>query len=235
MTPGIGRIRIGLAVLVAAALSMPAKGAIRGTIKLPADMDEHNFADAAKLPMETAAKIAVKRAPGGILWAGLENLDGFLFYSVQVAARDGTIKMVTIDAGSGKVTGVESVTMAQEKELAAKEATDDAAKAKADPGSEEARKAKQAAQPDPGPRFHSSVTVPADADQIALGRSPKLSVFAAMAAARINVAGRIASVSLVSDHGNVYFAITVKEKNGDMTLVAVDAGNGQVLGTEPGG
>jgi len=208
------------------------------TIKLPAGADEHDYVDAAKLSMRSAVRMAMKRAPGVLLWAGLEDLDGFLFYAVQTAGKGGKLSMVTLDAGTGAVQGVQSRTRAQEALEAAREAADDAKKAKADPNSEEARKAREGAAARENPRapaFHSSVVIAADAGGAALAASPRIPADRAIGAALAKWPGRISTISLAQDQGNVYFAVTVKSADGKLTLVAVDAGNASILGTQEGG
>src|ERR1043166_5190031 len=49
-----------------------------GTIRLPADADEHAFSDLAKVALPAAIRTAQRTSPGPVIWAGYENSDGFL-------------------------------------------------------------------------------------------------------------------------------------------------------------
>ena len=73
-----------------------------GTIHITAQ-PESEFPAMAKITLDQAMKTALETVQGRILKAELEAENGFLVYSVEVAAPDNTITDVKIDAGSGAV------------------------------------------------------------------------------------------------------------------------------------
>lgn len=98
------------AVAVILPLSVHAKeekvadtGSIRptGTVK-PADLPAM-----AKVSFESALKAALAASPGKIIKAELEIEDGNLMYSFEIVGSHRSITEVEIDAGNGKVLGID--------------------------------------------------------------------------------------------------------------------------------
>ena len=57
----------------------------------------------AKVSMQYAIASAVKKVSGKIVKTELDNENGYLVYSIEIAAKGGNIKDVKVDAGNGKV------------------------------------------------------------------------------------------------------------------------------------
>ena len=81
----------------------PAVASIRpsGTVK-PVDLPA-----LAKISFQTAVANALKAAPGSVIKAELEVEDGNLMYSFEIVGADKKITEVEIDAGNGKVLGMD--------------------------------------------------------------------------------------------------------------------------------
>jgi len=234
--PTPNRAALILALLAVFAAGDPVHAAPPGTIRLAADADEHDFSDLARVALPAAIRTAQQKAPGAVIWAGYENMDGFLFAYVQIAGRKKSVTTVTVDAGNGRAVDVATRTSAQVAEDARKEQAEDAEKAK-DPNSEEARKAKAAAaNPEHAqPRYRSSLTVAPDATGAEQAARAKITIQRAITEASHGHPGSVTSAGVVADHGSLYFAITIKAAGGALTLYAIDAGNGKLLGNEAGG
>jgi len=65
--------------------------------------DEAGFAQMAKIPMNAAVNAALKRVPGKVLRAELENENGYLVYGVEIVKADQQIVDVKVDAGNGRI------------------------------------------------------------------------------------------------------------------------------------
>lgn len=76
-----------------------------------------------KITMEQARTIALKKAPGTVKSAELENEHGKLIYSFDIATSATAITEVNVDALNGKIVAVQ-------KENAAKEAAEKKQEAK---------------------------------------------------------------------------------------------------------
>ncbi len=61
----------------------------------------------AKISFETALAAALKAAPGAVIKAELEIEDGNLLYSFEIVGADKGVTEVEIDAGNGKVLGID--------------------------------------------------------------------------------------------------------------------------------
>ena len=96
------------AVFAAGVLAAPASTPIRGTLKLSRTEDGgYVYAHKARISFWTAIKIATRKVPGRVAWLSPENIDGYLFHMVQVVTPDRSLKIVTIDAGNGRIVKVE--------------------------------------------------------------------------------------------------------------------------------
>lgn len=69
----------------------------------------------AKISFESAMHAALAAAPGKIIKAELEIEDGNLMYSFEIVGDHGSVTEVEIDAGNGKVLGVDQEESAGEK------------------------------------------------------------------------------------------------------------------------
>lgn len=230
------RLTLPLLIPAMLALSVSVDAAPPGTIRLAPDADEHTFSDLAKVALPAAIRTAQQQAPGPVIWAGYENLDGFLFADVQVAGKKKSVVTVTVDAGNGRAVDMATRTAAQVALDVKADQTADAEKAK-DQNSEEARKAKAAAaNPEHAqPRYKSSLATSADATGAEQAARAKINIQRAITEASHGHPGSVISAGIVSDHGSLYYAITIKAANGAITLYVIDAGNGKLLGNEAGG
>jgi uncharacterized membrane protein YkoI len=75
----------------------------------------------AKITMEQAKEIALRRAAGNVEGGELEREHGHLVYSFDIRNAKGTITEVQVDAKSGKVVRVEEENKKQEAEEKRKE------------------------------------------------------------------------------------------------------------------
>lgn len=67
-----------------------------------------------KITMEQARAIALKKAPGTVKSAELENEHGKLIYSFDIATSAKTITEVNVDAMNGKIVAVQQENAAKE-------------------------------------------------------------------------------------------------------------------------
>lgn len=80
--------------------------------------------DLAKIDRAAAEKAALEAAPGEVKETELDNENGSVVYSVEVAGKDGKSQEVIVDAGSGKVLAAQ-----QDEEDGADEGPADAGEA----------------------------------------------------------------------------------------------------------
>lgn len=78
------------------------------------DAAQAKLAKQAKITMEQAREIALKRAPGTIEESELEREHGKLVYSFDIRNARGTITEVQVSARSGRVVSVEEENAQQE-------------------------------------------------------------------------------------------------------------------------
>ena len=81
-----------------------------------------------KITMGQARAIALKKAPGTIKSAELENEHGKLIYSFDIATSAKAITEVNVDALNGKIVAVQHENAAKEAAEKKQEAKDNAAK-----------------------------------------------------------------------------------------------------------
>jgi len=77
-----------------------------GTIKV-GGLSEADFPAKALISMDEAVQNVLSSAPGQVLKVELEDENGFLVYGVEVVTADKAIMDVKVDAGSGKILGME--------------------------------------------------------------------------------------------------------------------------------
>ncbi len=93
---------------------------------VPASTDQATMQKEAKISMEKAREIALKKAPGTIESSELEREHGKLIYSFDVRSSKGSIKEVNVSAINGKVVSVlheSAAKEAAEKKLETKSPT----------------------------------------------------------------------------------------------------------------
>ncbi len=78
-----------------------------GSIRPTGDPKSKDLPALAKITFETALAAALKAAPGAVIKAELEIEDGNLQYSFEIVGADKSVTEVEIDAGNGKVLGVD--------------------------------------------------------------------------------------------------------------------------------
>lgn len=83
--------------------------------------EQARLAKQAKITMEHAREIALKRAPGTIESSELEREHGKLVYSFDIRNDKGTITEVQVSAKSGRIVSVEEENAQQEAEEKRKE------------------------------------------------------------------------------------------------------------------
>jgi uncharacterized membrane protein YkoI len=67
------------------------------------EAESRNVEGLAKIDRSAAEKAALDAVPGEVREVELESESGFVVYEVEVAANDGTLHEVIVDAGNGKV------------------------------------------------------------------------------------------------------------------------------------
>ena len=70
--------------------------------------DRYEELQEVNITVEESKEIALTRVPGTVEEVELEDEDGYLFYEVEVDARDGNEYEILIDAETGDVIAVES-------------------------------------------------------------------------------------------------------------------------------
>jgi uncharacterized membrane protein YkoI len=77
------------------------------TIPLGPSFDPQKYTTKVRRTMPQAITVALTKIDGRVAWAGLEEMDGCLFYGVEVIDVKRDMFIVTIDAGDGTVRSVE--------------------------------------------------------------------------------------------------------------------------------
>lgn len=93
-------------VVVSASASQGEDNNVTGSISTKG-VNHEQFAAMAKISKEEASRIATQSSPGKISEVSLEDENGFLVYSIEVASNSGEREFV-IDAGNGKVLRADS-------------------------------------------------------------------------------------------------------------------------------
>jgi hypothetical protein len=107
----------GLAATGTLKTHLAPKGAMTGAIqeeKGESSEEQARLAKQARITMEQARKIALKRAPGNVEGSELEKEHGKLVYSFDIRNAKGTITEVQVSALSGKIVRVEHENKKQE-------------------------------------------------------------------------------------------------------------------------
>jgi uncharacterized membrane protein YkoI len=102
-----------IGTLMLAALSLSAEAATAGSYG-KSQKGQAKLARQAKITLEQAREIAIKRAPGTIEEGELEREHGKLVYSFDIRNDHGTITEVQVDARNGQVVSVQEENAQQE-------------------------------------------------------------------------------------------------------------------------
>ena len=78
-----------------------------GSIRPKGEIDAKDLPALAKISFTAALEIALKTAPGAVIKAELEVEDGNLLYSFEIVGADKSVTEVEVDAGNGKVLGID--------------------------------------------------------------------------------------------------------------------------------
>lgn len=198
-----------------------AMSAAHGTVTLADDFDPQQYTTKAKISMPQALSLALKKVPGRIAWAGLEDVGHFLYYSVEVVDANHAITMVTLDAGTGAVTAVES---AAEKEKDTVDVGD--APASADP--------EKGGVPKESPELSmvkGSIAVPEHAKDSELPYLTAVSLDQAMRAINRRYRGKFLSVSVYREKETVMFGLELVQPGNKHIYFYFDPGTRKVLDT----
>ena len=98
------------AVVTASAVSAAAKEekpSAPGSIRPAGKVAPENLPALAKISFSDALKAALAAVPGSVIKAELEVEDGSLQYSFEIVGADKKVTEVEIDAGNGKVLGID--------------------------------------------------------------------------------------------------------------------------------
>jgi hypothetical protein len=105
---------LALACPVILAVALPALAVAKeepaaaiGSIRPAKPVKPADLPALAKISFEAAVKAATTAVPGQIIKAELEVEDGNLMYSFEIVGTDKSITEVEIDAGNGKVLGMD--------------------------------------------------------------------------------------------------------------------------------
>ena len=198
----------GLAVVAGFIIGVAgtASAGLKGTIKLGEDEGGAMFAGMAKVSFHKVVKTAEQKAGGKVSWMAMENIDGYLFHMATVVAKDRSIKVVTLDSGTGKVVAVEP-----RKE-----------------GKKEKEKEKEAK------KIPFTGTLKAgDAKEADYPYLAKIPLEKAMKIAETKYPGKFYEIYIYEANGFLFYGIEIarKGKKG-LFKIDVDAGTGKIANTE---
>ena len=78
-----------------------------GSIRPTGELEPKQLPALAKISFEAALQIALKAAPGAVVKGELEIEYGNLLYSFEIVGADKSVTEVEVDAGNGKVLGID--------------------------------------------------------------------------------------------------------------------------------
>ncbi|MEP7039431.1 MAG: PepSY domain-containing protein [Acidobacteriota bacterium] len=163
-----------------------------------------------KIGMEKARQIATQRAAGKIEGEELENENGKTIYSFDIRNSKGTITEVQVDAFTGAIVSVE-------EENAAAEAAE-----KRNEKNEKGEMNEQKDEDDESPAVK-------NARMAKLSKDAKITMEQARAIALKRVPGTITEEDLEKEKGRLQYAFDIKDANGKVFDVEIDAKTGKVL------
>ncbi len=161
-----------------------------------------------KIGMAKAREIALQKAQGKIESSELEKENGKTVYSFDIRNKKGTITEVQVEAFTGAVVSVEEENAAAE------------AKEKRDEKTE--RKQKEDDDDNETPAVKS-------ARMAKLSKDAKITMEQARTIALKRVAGTITEEDLEKERGRLQYSFDIKDANGKVFDVEIDAKTGKVL------
>lgn len=186
--------------------------ALGGTIaaKNNTDSAAQEISRQTKITMEQARKIALERASGKIESEELEKEHGKLIYSFDIRNAQGTITEVNVDAYTGAVIAVEEEDAQKEAAENQKEKSEKMQK-KGDDDDEKGEEKEHRANIKKYSK-QAKITM-AQAKEIALKKVP----------------GTITEEDLEMERGRLQYAFDIKDANGKVYDVEIDAKTGEIL------
>ena len=163
-----------------------------------------------KIGMTKAREIATQKAAGKIEGEELENENGKTIYSFDIRNSKGTITEVQVDAYTGAIVSVE-------EEDAQKEAAE-----KRNEKNEKGEMNEQKDEDDESPAAK-------NARMAKLAKETKITMVEARAIALKRVPGTITEEDLEKEKGVLQYSFDIKDANGKVFDVEIDAKTGKVL------
>jgi len=219
--PAVITLAAAVAAMIVQATTPAAASPARGTVALATDFDPQQYTTMVKISMTQALGLALKKVPGRVAWAGLEDVGHFLYYSVEVVDAGRAITMVTLDAGTGAVTAVES---AAEKEKDTVDVGD--APAAADP--------EKGGVPKESPELSmvkGSIAVPEQAKDTELPYLTTTTLDQAMRTLQRKYRGKFLSASVYREKETVMFGLELVQPGNKHLYFYFDPGTRKILDT----
>lgn len=160
-----------------------------------------------KITMAQARKTALERASGKIESEELEKENGKTVYSFDIRNAKGTITEVQVDAYTGAVISVEE---------------EDAGKEAAEKRQDKKQSGKKDEDDDESPEVKK-------ANMAKYARQAKITMEQARAIALKRVPGTITEEDLEKENGRLQYSFDIKDANGKVFDVEIDAKTGKVL------
>lgn len=186
-------------------------------------------AQSREIGMEKARKIATKKAKGKIESEELENENGKRVYSFDIRNSKGTITEVQVEAFTGKIVSVEEEDAAKEAAEKSGEANekmesdemDENEEMDDDDGKAMTRK-EDDDDDDESPKMK-------NARMAKLAKDAKITMAQARAIALKRVPGTTTEEDLEKENGKLQYSFDVKDKNGKVFDIEIDAKTGKIL------
>ena len=107
LTSSLLGLILPLALVSAEKADKKAEPSVTASIRPMGRVKPVNLPALTKIDFQTALTTALKASPGSVIKAELEVEDGNLMYSFEIVGADKKITEVEIDAGNGKVLGID--------------------------------------------------------------------------------------------------------------------------------
>ena len=174
------------------------------------DKTNDKLARQAKITMQQAREIALKKAAGTIEEGELEKEKGKLVYSFDIRTSDGMITEVLVNAKNGEIVSVEKEDAAKE---AAEKKQDKMERSKKDDDDEESDASQKANQEN-------------------YAKQARITMDEAKAIALKEKNGTITDQELEKKKGRILYSFDVKDLSGKVFDIEIDAKTGKVLKVE---
>lgn len=189
-------------------------------------------AQSKEIGMEKARKIATKKAKGKIESEELEKENGKMVYSFDIRNKKGTITEVHVDAFTGKILSVEEETAEQEAAEKREEANEKNVSDEMDESNEmdddgDSKAMNRNKEDDDDDKDESPEVKKANMAKYA--KEAKITLIEARAIALKRVPGTIIEEDLEKENGKLQYSFDVKDKNGKIFDIEIDAKTGKVL------